>query len=240
MNKLMMAATAAMLALTADAAILKNGDTVAFMGDSITQQGWGRGGYVRMCEAAFKANGLDVKIIPAGISGHKSNQMLARLEKDVLEKKPTYMTLSCGVNDVWHGAGGVPLAQYKENIAKIVEKTLAAGVKPIILTATMIGEDAENDNNKKLAAYNDFLRAFAKEKSLTLVDLNAIMQREVADCRAKNGNKGTCRTTDGVHMNFLGNRMMTTAILKDGFKFSADELTKAGVAIEAMTAPSRQ
>ena len=47
--------------------------------------------------------------MPAGISGHKSDQMLARLDKDVLSKKPQWMTLSCGVNDVWHGPRGVPL-----------------------------------------------------------------------------------------------------------------------------------
>ena len=43
------------------------------------------------------------------LAGHKSNDMLARLEADVLSKNPQWMTLSCGVNDVWHGNKGVPL-----------------------------------------------------------------------------------------------------------------------------------
>ena len=76
----------------------------------------------------------DVIIIGAGISGHKSNQMLERLERDVLSKKPDWMTLSCGVNDVWHGAKGVALPEYQKNITEIVDKAQAANVKVIILT----------------------------------------------------------------------------------------------------------
>ena len=89
---------------------VKSGEKIAFLGDSITAAGWGNpAGYVRLVMAGLEANGVKAEAIPAGISGHKSDQMLARLEKDVLQKKPQWMTLSCGVNDVWHGKNGVPL-----------------------------------------------------------------------------------------------------------------------------------
>ena len=90
--------------------LVKSGEKIVFMGDSITAEGWGKpAGYVRLVIAGLKANGVEAEALPAGISGHKSNQMLARLEKDVLSKKPQWMTLSCGVNDAWHGPNGVPL-----------------------------------------------------------------------------------------------------------------------------------
>ena len=111
---------------------VKSGEKIAFLGDSITQAGWGDPtGYVRLVMAGLAANGVNAEPVPAGIGGHKSNQMLARLDNDVLSKKPQWMTLSCGVNDVWHGANGVPLDKYKENITQIVEKCAAAGVKQI-------------------------------------------------------------------------------------------------------------
>ena len=44
----------------------------------------------------------------------------ARLDRDVISKKPDWMTLSCGVNDVWHGKRGVNLEDYKKNIASII------------------------------------------------------------------------------------------------------------------------
>ena len=85
---------------------VKDGQTIAFLGDSITQFGAHSGcGYVRLVDYGLKANGIEIKRVNAGISGHKSNQMLERLEKDVLSKKPDWLTLSCGVNDVWHMSG---------------------------------------------------------------------------------------------------------------------------------------
>ena len=89
---------------------IKSGDKVAFLGDSITQQGKSSpSGYVNLVSDALATHGVKVEVIGAGISGHKSNQMLERLERDVLSKKPQWMTLSCGVNDVWHGEKGVSL-----------------------------------------------------------------------------------------------------------------------------------
>ena len=207
---------------------VKKGEKIGFLGDSITAQGNSMGcGYVNLVMSALNANGIKAVKIPAGISGHKSNQMLARLDKDVLSKKPQYMTLSCGVNDVWHGKRGVPLDQYKANITKIVEKAQAAGVKVYILTATMISENQQAKNNQKLIAYNDFLRQLAKEKNCVLVDLNKDMQEEIAAIKKKYPNfKGNYLTVDGVHMNPLGNMMMARGILK-AFGFSDEQMKKA-------------
>ena len=203
---------------------VKDGQKIAFMGDSITEAGAGPNGYVTLVIRGLEANGVKATSIPAGISGHKSNDMLKRLENDVLNKKPDWMTLSCGVNDVWHGANGVPLDKYKENITAIVEKCQAAGVKVMILTSTMIGEDQPNANNQKLIAYNDFLRELAKEKKCLLADLNADMQAAIA--KAGPDKKGNLLTGDGVHMNPAGNVMMATGVLK-AFGLSAEQITKA-------------
>ena len=159
---------------------VKNNESIAFMGDSITAQGANLpGGYVRLVISGLKANGITVTPFPVGIGGQHSTEMLERLERDVLSKKPTWMTLSCGVNDVWHGEKGVPLEVYKTNITALVDQAQAAGVKVMILTATMIGETPDNPNNVKLAGYNDFLRQLAQAKKCPLADLNADMQAAI-------------------------------------------------------------
>ena len=205
------------LNLVAAEPIVKNGDKIAFLGDSITQQGVGLpSGYVNLVMKGLAVNDIKAEMIPAGISGHKSDQMLARLEKDVLNKKPQIMTLSCGVNDVWHGAKGIQLPQYKENITKIVEQAQAANIKVVILTSTMIKEDQANPENQKLVEYNNFLREIAKEKGCPLADLNAEMQasiKELASKMPKPAN-GNYLTSDGVHMGPLGNMMMAEGVLK--------------------------
>lgn len=193
---------------------VKPGEKIAFLGDSITQLGAGSPvGYVNLVMSGLEANGVKAVAMPAGISGHKSNDMLARLKRDVLDKKPDWMTLSCGVNDVWHGPNGVPLDRYKENITKIVEQAQAADIKVMILTSTMIGEDQPNGNNQKLIEYNNFLRTLAKEKQCLLADLNADMQAAVKAAKP-DGKGGNALTADGVHMNPQGNVMMASGILR--------------------------
>src|SRR5258708_28074530 len=75
------------------------------LGDSITQGGAAPGGYVwlmqKYLDALYPQQGI--KIVNAGISGHKSTDMAARFQKDVLVPKPQLITISVGVNDVWHG-----------------------------------------------------------------------------------------------------------------------------------------
>ena len=83
--------------------LIKQGDKIAFLGDSITQLGNSKPvGYVNLVMKGLEVAGIPAEKIPAGISGHKSTQMKGRLQRDVLDKHPQVMTFSCGVNDVWH------------------------------------------------------------------------------------------------------------------------------------------
>ena len=215
-------------AISAEIAV-KSGEKIAFLGDSITEGGWGNPrGYVRLVMAGLEANGVKAEAVPAGISGHKSDNMLVRLERDVIAKKPQWMTLSCGVNDVWHGKNGVALDEaalaagdygsagaargtYKKNIAGIVEKAEAAGIKVVLLTATVIQEKLDNAENGKLAPYNDYLRRLAREKNLRLADLNAMFQERI---KAENKPNQKVLTSDGVHMAVEGDKLMAAGVLQ--------------------------
>jgi lysophospholipase L1-like esterase len=213
---------------------VKAGDKIAFLGDSITAAGKRRMGYCQLVLMALKDQGITTTGVFAGISGHKSNQMLGRLDKDVISKKPQWMTLSCGVNDVWHFKlrlgkrtfKGVSLEDYKKNITAIIEKAQAAGIKVMVLTSTMIGEDSSNELNKMLIPYNEFLIKIAQEKKCLLADLNKDMQAALKKIPNVKGKpkmfgdpqyKGAFKnklTSDGCHMNALGNMMMAKGILR--------------------------
>ena len=238
---------AALLAPAASAEILvKDGETVAFMGDSITQAGNRGNGYINLVIKGFEANGLKIEKLPVGKSGNKSNNMLDRLDNDVISKKPQWMTLSCGVNDVWHFKlvlgkrtfEGIGIDDYKKNITAILDKCQKANIKVVVLTSTMIGEDASKELNQDMIPYNDFLRAIAKERKLPLADLNADMQAAI---EAIPGVKGKPKnfgkffyggefknrlTTDGCHMNAEGNKMMARGVLR-AFGLSDEQLAKA-------------
>jgi lysophospholipase L1-like esterase len=226
--------------------LVKSGEKIAFLGDSITANGTRADGYLTLVMDALNKEGLNLTHVPAGKSGNKSNDMLARLEQSVISKVPDWMLLSCGLNDVWHftltlGARtfeGVPLDKYKKNIREIIETADAAGIKVMILTSTMIGEDPEKETNQKLIPYNEFLREIANDKNLPLADLGKDMHQAVAlipDVEGKAAMFGDPKyerniknklTTDGCHMNKLGNIMMAKGILK-AFGMSEKKIAQA-------------
>ena len=214
-NRFAAAALAAVIAGAAfSAPMVKEGDRIGFLGDSITQFGNGPSGYVNLVMKGLRICGVKAEKVPAGISGNKSNNMLARLERDVLSKNVTWMTLSCGVNDVWHRERGVELEEYKKNISQILDKCAAAGVKVVVLTSTMITEDAANQLNAKLDGYNAWLKEEAGRRGLPVADLNADMKAELARIRATDKTPGNKLTRDGVHMAFPGDCMMAWGVLR--------------------------
>ncbi|HQP97612.1 MAG TPA: SGNH/GDSL hydrolase family protein [bacterium] len=194
--------------------ILQDGNRIVFLGNSITEAGTTAEGYITLFRLFCDVNGYEIESLNAGISGHKSNDMLARLQTDVIDKKPDWVSISCGVNDVWHfnhtPPQGIPLEDYQKNMTEIVEHCTAAGIKILLLTATPIFENPDGPENTRLAAYNAFLRDLAKEKKLLLCDLSEACLKQYKEKRTTEN----VLTTDGVHMNPKGYRLMAREILR--------------------------
>ena len=147
MKKLaVMACLAAALSASAEV-IIGNGDRIAFLGDSITANGNRPAGYVNMVMKGLEVVGVkDAVKIPAGVSGHKSNNMRGRLQRDVIDKHPQWMTFSCGVNDVWHefmNGNGVNAEKYAlvyrlllDEIKSELPETKLVILEPFVLNGT--------------------------------------------------------------------------------------------------------
>ena len=222
MRKIIILMVVASTVLATHAEILiKTGDKVAFLGDSITAQGWTTPhGYVRLIVAGLEANGITIEPLPAGVGGHKSNDMLARVQRDVIDKKPDWVTISCGMNDVIHGAKGVPLDQYKINMTAIVDQCQAAGIKVILFTTTAYGA-WNSPQTQQLGEYSAFLRELAKRKNCKLVDLYNVFVETVKTATPLRGLTG-----DGCHMSPEGNILLSKTVLM-GFGCSKSEIDKA-------------
>src|SRR5947207_3066157 len=83
---------------------LKAGDKIVAIGDSITQAG----GYLRDVDAILAIQYPELKlpkIDNAGVGGQKAENLVGRFQHDVIDKKPRLVTLSIGINDVWHRVG---------------------------------------------------------------------------------------------------------------------------------------
>ncbi|CAN5455684.1 hypothetical protein BH10PLA1_BH10PLA1_04620 [soil metagenome] len=203
--------------------LVQSGDTIAFLGDSITHQGKAPGGWCGLVIASLKSAGIDATQINAGVGGNTSRDMAERFEKDVIAKKPAWMTLLCGTND--NPGHGLPLEESKKNITQIIETAQAAGIKVLILTMPVRG------GVTKESAYNEFIRAFAREKGIPLADVFAAGKKVLEADIAKNGRpaKGSpplLTIADGTHMNGLGNQVIAESVLS-ALGFSPEQIAKA-------------
>ncbi|MHB8508278.1 MAG: glycoside hydrolase family 38 N-terminal domain-containing protein [Candidatus Dormibacteria bacterium] len=200
---------------------LRDGERLAFLGDSLTQGGWEKpDGWVRLLLRTLAAEGINLTPIPAGVGGHTSVDMLARLKADVLDQRPDWVLLSCGVNDVWQGEGGVPLAEYQRAVRGMAEQIQASGARLLLITATMIGEDLDSQVNLDLAPYNEFLADLARELGVRLVDAAGHFRERI---QAGPGS-GSHLTIDGVHFNDDGERVMAAGVLRGlGFTGSLEK-----------------
>ncbi len=225
---------------------------IVTLGDSITQGGGQPGGYVWLLDRYLNAAypGTPITVVNAGISGHKATDMQARFERDVLAAKPQLVTISVGVNDVWHSfrdfktrrdypdgslPNGVPLPVYVEKVEAMIVAAKAAGIRVVLLTPTPIHEDPASPENARLASYVKAMAALGLKHQSTVIDLNAAMTRAIAAHQREAGRRVNLVTTDGVHLNPAGNQLVAWAILRG---LGVPEAVLAGAALDRPAAAS--
>lgn len=192
---------------------LRSGERIAFLGDSITQQGASQGGYVRLIDDALKARRADLgtTVIYAGISGHKVPNLQARLDRDVLSKKPTLVFIYIGINDVWHSIRnqGTSKDAYEAGLHDLIDRIRAAGATVVLATPSVIGEKANGTNSldTMLDEYAAISRKVAAETKTPLCDLHEAFISYLKAHNPENKDRGIL-TTDGVHLNPTGNRFV--------------------------------
>jgi lysophospholipase L1-like esterase len=208
-------------AAAADKPALKKGERIVFLGDSITQGGVGPKGYVTLIKNALdeKHKDLGIEVIGAGVSGNKVPDLQARVQKDVIDKKPTLVVIYIGINDVWHGekdpAKGTSKEAFEAGLKEVIGKCTDAGARVILCTPSVIGEKPEGGNSldSKLDEYSDVSRKVAKDLKVELCDL----RKAFADYeKANNPDKkeSGVLTGDRVHLNDAGNKFVAETILK--------------------------
>jgi acyl-CoA thioesterase-1 len=188
--------------------------SVVSLGDSITR---GERSGVKKEEtfSSLLASRLKLDVANVGIGGERTDGALARLEKDVLTKKPKAVLVMYGTNDSYVDKGAkaprLSAKQYRENLVLLVEKIRKGGSEPILMTEPRWAKDQKNglgeDPNGLLEQYMEACRAVAKEHKVPLVDHYTHWK----DAEAK----GTVLydwTTDGCHPNPRGHRELADLI----------------------------
>ena len=226
-RRLILASAIAILGLvrpasaTADDYAIRDGDTVVFLGDSITAART----YGRIVEnyTLLRFPSRKVHFHNAGWGGDTASGGLKRLDRDVFPLKSTVVIVAYGVNDIGWGtkADGEHKQAYLDGIRGIVEACKARGARVYVCSAAATAEDPERAEHGYLQTMCDEGMALARSLGEHAIDVQRSMravQRKMVEGRAtadpKDKDSHRLHVDDGVHLNDLGQLAMALAIIK--------------------------
>ncbi len=218
-------------ATDARAELFEDGETVCFLGDSITAGGR----YYSMIADYYLTRFPDrtVRFVNAGRSGDTSGGSLNRLQEDVIDHKPTTVVIMFGMNDVGRGyyvanpdekkreAQQQALDRYQANMEKVVARIReeAGDPKLIFLTPSPFDQTVEIERqnqpgcNDGLGRCAEIVRELAAKNNGTVIDFHGPMTALNLK-RQKEDPTWTIIGGDRVHPGGPGHLMMAWLFLK--------------------------
>lgn len=144
----------------------------------------------------------DWEVVNQGVNGERSDQILARFDRDVLARRPRVVVIIAGVNDVYQGR---PAAHVIEQLAAMYDRAKRAGIE--VVAGTIIPYDtATPDQNARMRAVNEWIRTTAAaDPSIAYVDTRAA-------AAAAGDPDRLVESPDGLHPSPAGYRRMADAI----------------------------
>lgn len=167
----------------------KKGERVVFVGNSITHGGHYHSFIWLYYMTRFPNE--PITVMNGGIGGDSVWDIKKRLNEDVFSKKPTYMTMTFGMNDVGYydfwKENAQEIAQRQINKSfesyQVIEKRMkeASGVTKVIIGGSPYDQTSKIENkpfptkNDALLKVNEFQRVSAERNGWGFVDFNRPM-----------------------------------------------------------------
>ena len=215
---------------TVGAETFRDGETVCFLGDSITHGG----AYHGMIYAYYLTRFPDrtIHFVNAGIAGDSAGGALGRLQEDVLSKSPSTVVVMMGMNDVGRGnyvadptakqreAQARSLRGYEANMDKLLGRLRSeTKAKLVLLTPSPFDQTCVNQRDNNQPGCNDALgkcaqlvRALAAKYQAQVIDLHGPMTAFNLQ-RQKSDPSYTLIGPDRVHPGAPGHLMMAWLFL---------------------------
>jgi lysophospholipase L1-like esterase len=203
---------------------LSEGDSVVFLGDSITHQCL----YTQYVEDFYYTRypGRKIRFHNAGVGGATARDALDRFDRDVAAYKPKYVTVLLGMNDGGYKPYDETTFQtYRTGMTELVSKIREIGAMPILMTPTMYDARAARLRGAKnpplniemynatLAYYGAWLRETAVEQGAGFVDMYSLLNN--LTLRARETDPTFTLVKDAVHPDSPGQLVMAYALLHD-------------------------
>lgn len=201
--------------------ILKQGDRLAIIGDSITEQKM----YSRLIETYLTVCVPELKITARqfGWSGETAEGFLHRMTNDCLRFNPTVATLCYGMNDHKYRTFDIEnMEWYVRNYSAVVSSLKNAGAKVVLGSPGCVGKVPGwtksgaytlDELNINLCALRDCDIALAREFQTPFADVFWTMFKAGHEAQTRYGADYAVAGKDGVHPGWAGHLVMAYAFL---------------------------
>ena len=209
--------------------IFESGDTICFLGDSITHGGQFHE-FLQLFYATRYPN-IALTFHNCGIAGDNAEGMIYRFKDDVLLHNPSHVFLMSGINDVirtlyFEGQASDEvikkrknaIAVYKQNTDILASTFKASEITPIYLTPSIYDQYSKIEKENNLGCNNaliecsNHIKSIASQYDATVVDLNTPM-KNIMDRELQNDSLFTIIGKDRVHPKTTGHFIMFHEIL---------------------------
>lgn len=198
---------------------------IIFFGDSITEANRNLFdpadlgvGYVKIAAGKLRLLYPDTEfeILNRGVGGDRTEQLLARIQKDVIEEDPDVVVMQVGINDAWHrfliGVEVKPedfLAHYTE----LVETLQTTRAQIILLQPYALNMGGMSRVRPYLDRFNGMIDEIAKTHGVPLIPMDEIFTGVTQDIPPEQF------SVDGVHPTHRGCRYIADRVIKELQKY---------------------
>ena len=205
--------------------LLKQGDRLAIIGDSITEQKI----YSRIIETYLTVcvPQLEIQARQYGWSGERTEGFLKRMDQDCLRFNPTVATLAYGMNDTRYRPFDMLNGQwYHDHYSEVVAKLKNSGAKVVVGSPGCAGKIATwvrsrsgtlDEHNLHLCALRDIALQVAEEQDVAFADIFWPMYQQQILAARKYGTAEKpyeIAGRDGIHPGGAGHLMMAYSFLR--------------------------
>jgi lysophospholipase L1-like esterase len=143
------------------------------------------------------------EVLNRGINGERSDQIAARMQRDVIDAQPAAVVIIAGVNDVYQGLAAERVTAV---LRAMYDRAAHAGIR-VVAGSIVPYNTATADQNARMRQINDWIRA----------QVNAEPPIAYADTRAAVAMSGDpdhlAESPDGLHPSPAGYRRMAETLL---------------------------
>ena len=149
---------------------------------------------------------VDVSFKNLGVNGDSTLGMLKRFDSQVIRENPDYVIIWGGINDLYMSK---KTSDVFNNLKMIFEKARGSAIEPIACSMTSVrGFDSYIP---KIMEVNDYIREYCRMESILLADLFSATSDD-------SGRLVESYSSDGVHLNELGYRMVASTIYSEALE----------------------